>query len=109
MTDKETVEYIRRLQKRGKSFYRTYKWKKFRKSVLKKKKYRCELCWNGGLDGKQVRRYKRATTLHHIKHLKDNPELALTESNMEALCFKCHKLRHPELYEDKAQKNERWD
>lgn len=109
MTEKETAEWVRRLWKAGKSFYKTYAWVSFRARVMKKKKYRCELCWNGGIDGKGVRKYKRAVVLHHKKHLKDCPDLALTESNMEALCEDCHKLRHPEVYERGGDHKERWD
>ncbi len=110
MTEEETAEWVRRLWKTNKNFYKTYAWVSFRARVMQKKKHRCELCWNGGIDGKSVRRYKCATTLHHKKHLKDYPELALTESNMEALCKECHKLRHPEVYEkDYKKPRERWD
>jgi len=34
--------------------------------------------------------------VHHIKHLKDFPELALVDSNLESLCFTCHNEEHPE-------------
>ncbi len=34
--------------------------------------------------------------VHHIKHLQDYPELALTDSNLMPLCFDCHKEMHPE-------------
>lgn len=114
MTEKETEQFVKKLWKNGKNFYKTYAWKRFRKRVLAKKKNRCELCWNYGISGKEVRKFKRATVLHHKKHLKDRPDLALSESNMEALCAACHELRHPERkkkFNPFISKNpkERWD
>lgn len=82
-------------------FYKTYTWKKFRNEQMRKKKYRCEECWKKGY-------YRKATVLHHIKHLREYPELALTESNMEALCEECHKEAHPEEFK-KTKFKERWD
>lgn len=38
--------------------------------------------------------------VHHIKHLKDNPELALVDSNLTSLCGSCHNEEHPEKLED---------
>lgn len=101
------------LQK-GKDFYKTYRWKAFRRAVLRKKKRRCELCWQGGADKKGIRRFVRASMLHHKQHLKDRPDLALSESNMEALCRRCHEIRHPERLAawEKSRKRgqrERWD
>lgn len=111
MTEQEASQFVKGLAAEGKKFYKTYAWKAFRRRVLMKKKHRCELCWNGGLSGKEIRKYTKATVLHHKKHLKDRPDLALTESNMEALCRNCHELRHPEkqkTFKRKYQK-ERWD
>ncbi|MEG1550659.1 MAG: HNH endonuclease [Oscillospiraceae bacterium] len=103
-------KWLLEISKSGKSFYRTYTWVKFRKKVMTLKKYRCEDCWNGGILKNEVRKYKRATTLHHDKKLKEFPNLALTESNMIALCSDCHKKRHPEVYQKQTNfYKERWD
>lgn len=109
MTEQETERFVQELWRHKKSFYKTYAWISFREPVMRKKKCRCEVCWNGGIDGKQPRKYKRATILHHKKHLKARPDLALTESNMEAVCDDCHKLRHPEIYSESKYPKERWD
>lgn len=109
MTEQETERFVQELWRRKKSFYKTYAWISFREQVMRKKKHRCEVCWNGGIDGKQTRKYKRATILHHKKRLKKRPDLALTESNMEAVCDDCHKLRHPEIYSKSKYPKERWD
>ena len=103
MNENETKAYILKLND-IRDFYKTYVWKKFRNAEMKKKKYRCEKCWKKGY-------YHRATVLHHKKHLRDYPELALTESNMEALCEQCHIEEHPEEFktENAIKFKERWD
>ncbi|MCQ2113333.1 MAG: HNH endonuclease [Bacteroidaceae bacterium] len=45
------------------------------------------------------RRYgkkREATTVHHIKHLDEFPELAFDDKNLISLCGKCHNKMHPE-------------
>ncbi|MFR4484057.1 HNH endonuclease [Sellimonas intestinalis] len=37
---------------------------------------------------------RRATQVHHIKELKENPELAFDEENLISLCTQCHNIRH---------------
>ena len=54
-----------------KAFYHTTKWKHKRKDILKRDHNACQMC-------RQKGKYRRATTVHHIKHLRDSPELALT-------------------------------
>ena len=66
-----------------KAFYHTREWRKMRAEIL---------------------------TVHHVKHRKDAPELALTESNLMSLCQECHEDMHPEFrYKPKGfQNHERW-
>lgn len=48
---------------------------------------------------RECRRYGRtteATTVHHIKHYRTNPELALCAENLISLCESCHNKKHPE-------------
>lgn len=40
--------------------------------------------------------FRKATIVHHIKHLKDRPDLALDENNLISLCGSCHDIVHPE-------------
>lgn len=110
MNEEQTKEFVEKIKLTGdiRRFYKTYQWRKFRNEIMNKKKNRCELCWNGGITGEAVRRYKRATVLHHIKHLRDAPQLALREKNMMALCDECHKLMHPDEFKQQ-QIIERWD
>lgn len=38
----------------------------------------------------------RATMVHHIKPIKEHPELALSLDNLMSLCDQCHDEMHPE-------------
>lgn len=86
-----------------KAFYHTTKWKHKRKEILKRDHNACRLC-------KQKGKYTRATTVHHIKHLKDVPELALEDSNLISLCNVCHEFMHPEKHRKKNayENTEKW-
>lgn len=37
-----------------------------------------------------------ASTVHHIKHVDERPELAFTDDNLISLCTGCHNKAHPE-------------
>ena len=86
-----------------KAFYHTTKWKHKRKDILKRDHNACQMC-------RQKGKYRRATTVHHIKHLRDSPELALTDSNLISLCDECHEAMHPEKHRKKCgyRNDERW-
>lgn len=72
-----------------KKFYKSTAWKHKRKQVLERDNWECQKCKDEG-------GYSRATTVHHIKHLTDRPDLALTDSNLVSLCSACHNEEHPE-------------
>lgn len=77
--------------KRGnvRKFYKSKPWRKKRREILRRDNRECQKCKaNGG--------YHEAETVHHVKHLKDRPELALVDSNLISLCFTCHNQEHPE-------------
>lgn len=89
--------------KRGiKSFYDSPEWRKKRRAVLKAAHYECANCLY------KYGRYGRATTVHHIKHLDQYPELALTDSNLMPLCSACHNEMHPEKQYKQREHKERW-
>lgn len=71
------------------SFYHSAKWLRKRSAILRRDRYQCVECRKYG-------RLREATRVHHIKHLEDCPELALTDSNLESLCAECHNKKHPE-------------
>lgn len=70
-------------------FYLSGAWKRKRKAILKRDGYVCRKC-------KRYGRRREATTVHHIKHLDEYPELALVPSNLISLCSDCHNKAHPE-------------
>lgn len=82
-------EQLRELIARGElhAFYGSHEWRKLAKSVIKSARKECALC-------KKEHRLTRATTVHHIRHLKDAPELAYERSNLMPLCHDCHERMH---------------
>lgn len=66
-------------------FYLSRAWKRIRVHVLLRDNAQCQVC-----------RKRWANTVHHIKPRQDYPELALEESNLEAICAFCHNREHPE-------------
>ena len=87
-------------------FYNSWLWRKKRKQILQRDNNECQICKSKG-------RYSKGTTVHHIKHLKARPDLALTDSNLLTVCDTCHNDLHPEKFNNKPNviKNkfkERW-
>ena len=68
-------------------FYICKPWLKLRALVLKEQHYECQDCKAKGL-------YTLATTVHHEKTVRKFSWLALTKSNLTALCDECHYARH---------------
>lgn len=102
----ELINWITKLIKENNihAFYVSGPWKKLRQEVINKSNKECQLCKSKG-------KVSTATTVHHIKHLKDHPELALTRSNLMAVCKECHNELHPEKHRHKSKKvinEERW-
>ena len=101
-----TLKEIVRLVKEGK-FYKSSAWEKKRLEILERDNYECQRC-------KEKGGFSPATCVHHIKHLKDRPDLALDDDNLVSLCDACHNLEHPEKFIEppintKAQRfPERW-
>lgn len=98
----------------GKShdFYSWPEWDKLRREVLKLDNYECQRC-------KGMCRYRRAAIVHHVKHLRDRPDLALSvydgdDRQLVSVCKRCHEELHPES-QRQFKKNrarltlERWD
>ena len=76
-------------------FYSWPEWERTRQQVLTLDHYECVRCKAHG-------KYSPAVLVHHVNHLKDAPELALsiTDENgkrqLVSLCRACHELEHPE-------------
>lgn len=86
-------------------FYICREWKKKRLDILDRDNNECQKCKTVKHD------YSKATTVHHIKHLKEFPELAFEDDNLISLCTECHNEEHPEKFRDffKEQKKNRWN
>lgn len=74
------------------TFYISKIWRRKRKVILKRDNNECQKCKKRG-------GFSPATCVHHIKHLRDRPDLALVDSNLISLCDACHNEEHPEKLE----------
>lgn len=95
-------------------FYSWKEWLQIRPDVLKLDQGECQSC-------KQRGRHRAARIVHHVKHLRDRPDLALSiwdpetgERQLVSVCKRCHEELHPEsrrpfqrLYAPLTE--ERWD
>lgn len=84
-------------------FYTSWAWLQKRKQILERDNFECQRC-------KEEGGFSKANTVHHIKELKDYPELSLTDSNLVSLCYSCHNIAH-ERFEGQKPKidiPERW-
>lgn len=108
---------LRKLIAEGKEdlFYGWGAWKRRRRDVLQLDKFECQLC--------RVRRKRArtATIVHHVKHLTQRPDLALSiwdpdtgERQLLSVCKQCHEDEHPEAQRQfkpvsEPVTAERWD
>lgn len=95
-------------------FYDWPEWEQARSEALRMDLGECQLC-------KARRRYGKAVLVHHVKHLKDRPDLALSvfdpdtgARQLVSLCRACHEEQHPERMRGAAPRpapltEERWD
>ncbi len=80
-------------------FYTSSEWLNTREDVLNKYKRECQDCKKKG-------KYTKATIVHHVKHLRKYPKLALSKTYIEdgkehiqlkPVCRDCHEyVEHPE-------------
>lgn len=99
-------------------FYVSAAWRKKREEILKRDKYECQLCKAKG-------KYSRAEIVHHVRHLRDHPQLALCDTYTDergdvhrqllSVCRTCHENDcHPERMKTQElsphfRTEERWD
>lgn len=69
--------------------YKDARWKRKQKQMLRRDGYMCQWC-------KRYGKKTEATTVHHIKHADEYPELVYTDRNLISLCSACHNKAHPE-------------
>lgn len=67
----------------AKAFYNSAAWIAVRCLVLERDRYMCQPCLRMG-------RHRPATTVHHKRELRNNPEAALDPENLEGICIQCH-------------------
>ena len=92
------LDILRRLIDQGceARFYWWPQWQETREAVLKMDNYECQICKARG-------RYSRGSIVHHVKHLRERPDLALSvydpdtgERQLVTVCKSCHEEEHPE-------------
>ena len=99
MTDSDKAYAARCAREDPHAFYIWSKWLRVRREVLQTDKYECQRC--KALHHK----YTRATTVHHVNHFKERPDLALEvwyrnpatheqARNLISLCHDCHEEVH---------------
>ncbi|WP_232330816.1 HNH endonuclease [Thermoactinomyces sp. CICC 10521] len=81
-------------------FYKSRTWKKCRETILARDNYLCQICLRKG-------KLIPANTVHHIEHLKANPDRALDESNLISICATCHNQLHPEKGQGKPKERKK--
>lgn len=77
-------------------FYKSKEWLEVRDKIRARDNYECQACKKEGRVGP-------CDVVHHKKHLRTNPLLALRPSNLVCLCHMHHEREHPEKFE-KANK-----
>lgn len=95
-------------------FYSWPEWLRLREEVLDLDHHECQRCKARG-------RYSRAVLVHHVKHLEERPDLALSirdpdtgERQLMSVCRQCHDELHPEALRKFSNRRrpltaERWD
>lgn len=111
------LQHLRAMIEAGTSddFYGWTEWTHLRREVLEADRWECQIC-------KQCGRYRKAIIVHHVKHLRDRPDLALSmfdpdtgERQLVSVCRACHEDQHPERGLKRPRKKqsqitpERWD
>ena len=84
-----TTEQIRQLiaDDRLDQFYKEWYWRTLALRIIREHRKECQMC-------KAEHKLTRATLAHHVKHLRDYPELAYEPSNLMPLCHDCHERIH---------------
>lgn len=112
-----TVDQIRELVLSGdiKCFYKDYYWRTLSLRIISENHGECYLCKKHG-------KYTKAKLVHHVKPLKNNPELAYCTTYVDKsgehiqlmpLCHSCHEAIHNRSEGDTKQPEgftnvERW-
>jgi len=77
--------------KKARAFYKSREWRAVRLLALDRDHHECQECKRQG-------RVSKGQNVHHIKELRDHPELALELDNLETLCIRCHNETHDKTF-----------
>lgn len=83
-------------------FYKSAIWRELRAEVLEEEQR------NGCHIHRGMGEYEEATTVHHIKHVRKHPELALTKNNLMCVCKECHYQIHHTIKYKEQLNEEKW-
>ncbi|MEH7490843.1 HNH endonuclease [Neobacillus niacini] len=84
----ETQDVIKLIQSDNlMKFYKGKDWMSLRLVALRRDNQECQNCKSRG-------KYRKADCVHHMKEVKDHPELALSLDNLQSLCNSCHNEIH---------------
>ena len=95
-------------------WYNSSDWGRVKEAVKRMDHCECLVC-------KAMGRHRPARVVHHVKHLRDRPDLALSiydpdtgERQLICVCKQCHELLHPESQRQYRPSKppvtaERWD
>lgn len=108
--DKLYTVIMARKKKPTDIIYKKYKWQKVRRQVLSDDHNECQRCKHEGKykDLTGLKRYTRATLVHHEFRVDKHPECAFMKyvngvRNLYSLCDDCHEIEHE--YERGFKKN----
>lgn len=85
----EFLKWLRQLIREDNlhEFYTSSIWRRTQARILRESHWECSRCKAKGF-------VVRANTVHHKKYVRDYPELALDDDNLEPICEKCHYDEH---------------
>ena len=88
---RKQAAYNRRRDPKYGKFYRSNAWRTLSRTYLQQAGYKCEAHAHPDCTG-------LAVEVHHVKPIQtpEGWELRLAWDNLEAVCTRCHNVRHPE-------------
>lgn len=81
-------------------FYHSSAWRHMQSYIMQRDHYECQECRKRLITSRgdtlppAQRKINRATQVHHIIYLEDDPTRALDPDNLEAICDRCHNRIH---------------
>lgn len=101
ITEDQLERWIRELIREGRldRFYKWHEWRELSDNIKRENNNECQLC-------KQRGKHRAARTVHHVKHVREFPRLAMSrtytdengkeQKQLIPLCEPCHNEQHPE-------------